>query len=75
MAQALIVTAIGSVNGVNLIFQTGAPYVLGSTVVFLNGTALRKDWDNGWTELGSDKIKMNEAPTVGDAIQIYFRPQ
>jgi hypothetical protein len=74
MPKALVATAIGTVDGVNRDFQTGAPYLLGSTVVFLNGMALRRDWDNGWVELGSDKIRMNEAPITGDALQIYFRP-
>lgn len=74
MQKALIVTATGPINGTNTIFQTGAPYLPGSTVVFLNGRALRGDWDNGWIELGSDKIQMKEAPVLGDSIQVYFKP-
>lgn len=74
MVKALIWPATGNVDGVNRVFQSVGPYVPGSTVVFLNGIALRKDWDNGWVELGSDKVRLNEAPIPGDEVQVYFRP-
>ncbi len=75
MAKALLVVAQGTADGVNRNFTVGAPYVPGSTIVFLNGAALRKDYDNGWNELGGDKINMKEAPMAGDVLQVYFRPQ
>ena len=74
MLKALISVATGIIDGMNRDFQTSAPYVPGSTVVFLNGIALRKDWDNGWAEFGGSTIRMNEAPIDGDVVQVYFRP-
>lgn len=75
MAKALFVVALGTADGVNRDFTVGAPYVPGSTIVFLNGAALRKDYENGWAELGGDRIRMNEAPFAGDVVQVYLRPQ
>jgi len=62
----------GAVNGVNVVFQTSAPYVPGSVRVFVNGQLKRADFADGWIELGYDKVRLALAPVVGDVLQAYF---
>lgn len=72
--SCIIEPATGTVDGLNTVFQVSAPYVAGSVEVFLNGQAKRKDYDDGWLELGSNKIKMKQPPEAGDVIQVFYRP-
>lgn len=74
MQMAVMEPLIGIVNGINRDFRTSAPYISGTLIVFLNGVALQEDVEGGWVELGSGRLRMNEAPITGDAIQVYFRP-
>jgi len=64
--------ALGVVNGVNRDFSVGFDYVPGTTAVFLNGLALRKDWDDGWEELGKKKFRMKIPPLDGDVVQVFY---
>jgi len=74
--------ALGAVNGVNRDFATPAPYAPGSLVVFLNGQQLKRDLDNGWTELdpssGTFRMKLPPSgPQVaaddpGDVLFCYY---
>lgn len=68
-----IEVATGAVNGVNTVFQTSAPYIPGSVRVFLNGQLKREDFDDGWIELGYDKVALKIPPELGDSVQTYFR--
>lgn len=74
MPGPVIETATGPINGSNRDFYVSVMYVPGSTEVFLNGQAKRQDWADGWVELGSNHVKLNQAPAVGDVVQVYFRP-
>jgi hypothetical protein len=71
---ALVEKAVGPINGANTVFTVSTMYVPGSTQVWLNGLLVRKDWANGWKELGANKIQMKEAPIPGDVVQVFFRP-
>jgi len=70
----LIEPATGLVDGFNTLFLSSSMYVPGSVQVWLNGQMKRKDWDDGWTELGSNKILLKEAPIPGDVVQVFYRP-
>lgn len=61
-------------DGLNTVFQLSAPYAPGSVEVFLNGQAKRQDYDDGWSELGSNTIKMKQPPALGDVVQVFYRP-
>ena len=74
MAGPLIEPALGTIDGVNTLFLSSAMYVPGSVQVWLNGLLKRKDFDDGWTELGSNKILLKEAPEPGDVVQVFYRP-
>lgn len=74
MPSSVIETALGPVNGINTKFTTSVMYVPGSLQVWLNGLLKRRDFDDGWVELGSNKFEMKEAPITGDVVQAYFRP-
>jgi hypothetical protein len=73
LGQPYIEVAIGTPNGVTTVFGTSAPYMPGSVQVFVNGVLKRKDFDDGWIEYASQKIKLKEAPLEGDTIQVYYR--
>jgi hypothetical protein len=72
MAVPVFEVAIGTVNGISTIFGTAAPYRPGSVQVFLNGQLKRQDFTDGWTELGAQQVQLNEAPEIGDVVQIYY---
>lgn len=74
LVPCVIETATGPVNGVNRDFYVSVQYVPGSTEVFLNGQAKRKNWVDGWTEMGPNYVRLNQAPQPGDVVQVYFRP-
>lgn len=71
---SLIESAAGPVNGFNTVFLSSVAYVPGSVQVWLNGLLKRRDYDDGWIELGSNKIRLKEAPQVGDVVQVFYRP-
>lgn len=71
----IIRPAIGIVNGVNRDFRTPSPYVPGSVVVYLNGFSKVQTNDDGWDEQGYDKVRLKEAPAVGDTVQLYYLRQ
>jgi hypothetical protein len=64
----------GAINGVNRVFATQGPYLLGSTQVFLNGQAKVAAFADGWVELGGNRISMKVAPETGDILQVYYQP-
>lgn len=68
----IIELAIGPVNGVNKIFSSSGSYVPGSVRVFRNGLLNRKADTDGWVELGSKKVRLNETPKIGDVIKLYY---
>lgn len=74
MPNARIVTAYGAIDGVNVKFYTGVPYVPGSTVYILNGRTHRPDYDDGHIEsnAGTGEITVKEPPLDGDVVQIFF---
>lgn len=74
MVGPIIRVCSGVIDGSNLVFQTPAQYVPGSVRVFVNGQLLRADFDDGWVELGGDKIRLKIAPVVGDTVSAYFVP-
>jgi len=63
------------INGVNKTFTTNADYVSKSVRVWLNGLLQRKDLVDGWVELGFKKVQLQEAPRVGDVLQLYYVAQ
>ena len=62
----------GVTNGFNTLFTTPSSYAPGSLVVFLNGQALIRTNNDGWIELGGNRIQMKIAPTAGDDLQAYY---
>lgn len=64
--------AVGPVNGSNRLFRTARTYKAGSLRVFLNGLLGLRELVDGWTELGSNKFRLHEAPKIGDQVQVYY---
>ena len=59
----------GVVNGVNKVFTTTDPYLAGSVVGFLNGTASQVI-----TELGGSSYEYEFPLLVGDVPAVYYIP-
>lgn len=70
----LFEVAIGATDGFNRLFSVTQDYKADSPRVWLNGLMQRKDAIDGWVELGNKKVLLNEAPHVGDVVQIYYVP-
>lgn len=77
MALPIIERLSGAVDGVNTIFETSVSYVPGSLRVFSNGLLGMRTLDDGWTELGGRRVRLNIAPLAvngEDVLQAYFLP-
>lgn len=74
MPQPHFEVPLGVVDGVNRTFVTSTPYKPQSTAVFLNGRLHRKLWDDGWAETNpiAGVVDLNEAPWLGDDVQIFY---
>lgn len=72
--QVINEEAQGEINGANTTFGTSFIYARNSLRVFLNGQLLRKDWENGWSELPFNQFKMKLAPVAGDSLQVNYLP-
>jgi hypothetical protein len=70
----VIEVATGAVDGTNRLFRVSASYAPGSVQVWLNGLLLKRDYDDGWAELGSNVIRLKVAPVSGDTVQVFYRP-
>jgi hypothetical protein len=64
----------GIINGSNRVFYTSVAYRPGTVQVFLNGQLKEGLLDDGWFELGTNKVRLKEAPRTEDVIQIYYIP-
>jgi hypothetical protein len=65
-------TAQGAVNSSNRTFKTAYRYKAGSLQVWRNGLMGQRELVDGWTELGGQKFRLDEAPVTGDQIQVYY---
>lgn len=65
--------AIGTIDGVNRIFDATNVYVRTSLSVFLNGLLSRKGDHDGWVELDGTSFEFKEAPHTEDLIRIWYR--
>ena len=75
MPNSKIVTAIGVINGVNLRFLAGEPYVAGFTRYILNGRIHAPNSDDySFTESNPDngEITVSVAPLDGDVVQLFI---
>lgn len=63
---------IGAHDGVNTIFQTIEPFVLGSTKVYLNGVRQFKGVTADYQELSDYTIEMSIAPEANDRLIIDY---
>ena len=70
MASHWTAAAIGTINGVNRLFRTPVPYRTDTVQPIRNGQWLK----DSWTELGSDKVRMEYAPEVGDQLLLQYIP-
>jgi hypothetical protein len=64
--------AIGTIDGVNSLFRTSAPYIQDSLYVFLNGLLKKRDWDDGWEEIDEYSFRLKEAPQFGDTVYVIY---
>jgi hypothetical protein len=60
------------VDGSNRVFDTPSQYVPGSLRVFVDGFLQRRDFDDGWIELGGTKFELKEAPETDSVVSAYF---
>lgn len=76
MGLTRIVTAIGPINGVNVVFGAGEPYTAGFTRYILNGRFHGPDTDPDFTFVESDpeagEITVSEPPREDDTVQLFF---
>lgn len=65
-------TAIGAIDGVNKDFTVALGFIASTVVVFVNGQLRPQAGTDGWMILGAT-IRLNEAPRVGDSVQVFYR--
>ena len=65
--------AIGTIDGVNDVFETPEAYIPGSVHVYINGLLTqRSDPTDGLTELGGKEVRLHYTPRVGDTVHLYY---
>jgi hypothetical protein len=75
MARWVLTPTVQSCDGVRLIFNSPTGYFPGSIRVWLNGLKLPEDASPPcWVELGAGKVRMEEAPKVGDTLEFGYQP-
>jgi hypothetical protein len=62
----------GVTDGLNRVFYTEVPYIIGTVRVFRNGILIEGSLDDGWIEQGGNKILMKEPPSDGDRMQVFY---
>jgi hypothetical protein len=62
----------GLTDSSNKLFLTSVDYVSGSVRVFRNGALIEASLVDGWVELGTNRILLNEAPVATDIMQAYY---
>lgn len=68
-------TALGVVNGINTVFETGERYVAGTLQVWVGGFLLEPSGAQGWQELNSTSFQLTQAPIIGQVVRVYYRTQ
>ena len=68
MACPTMKLAIGTIDGVNTLFQTPTDYKPGTVRAF---TSLAQ-WADSITELGGKDVELCEAPCEGDLVYLYY---
>lgn len=63
---------VGAINGVNREYTTSLAYKDGSVRVWINGAVLDPGLNDGFVELGNNKIRMKVAPETGDVLRVYY---
>lgn len=65
----MIVDLTTQVDGARTVFDVGTWYEPGSLRVWRRGLLL----GSGWTELGGTTLELDEAPAIGDRLQVRLR--
>jgi hypothetical protein len=63
-------TPIGNIDGVNATFYTSVPFLLGSTVLYLNGLAQSEPQD--YNEMSNQSVMLDVAPEPEDRLRISY---
>jgi hypothetical protein len=73
MSDPVVSEAVGTIDGVNVDFQTTVAYQAGTVWLFLNGQLIPRDNDDGGlVEQGGVDVRLLEAPRVGDRVHFWF---
>lgn len=64
--------AIGPINGLNQNFQTSGTYIAGTLNIYVNGQLRRKDFVDGFNELGGKDFQMKIPPKNDSVIQARY---
>lgn|SRR4030042_5584135 len=73
MSDSILAEAVGIIDGVNVDFDTTAPYVVGSVYAFLNGVLVQQSGDEGPIEMGGTAVRMRVAPKLRDTLHFVFQ--
>jgi hypothetical protein len=69
MQQAVTEAAIGTVNSINVQFQTTASYLPGTVLVYLNGQLRKQEMV---TETGNRTFTLDSPPHTGDSVEVRY---
>jgi hypothetical protein len=73
MSDQIVENAIGTIDGSNTDFTTSVEYVPTTVRIIYNGMMLDySDPVDGVTELGTNSVRTNFTPLIGDTIQFWY---
>jgi hypothetical protein len=65
--------AVGTIDGVNDVFETLEAYHPGSVHVYINGLLTQRDSpEDGLTEMGGKQVRLHYVPRPGDTVHFYY---
>ncbi len=56
-------------------FTTAQRFHPGTVSIWVNGLRRLAAWDDGFTEIDDQTIRLKEAPLTGDSVQAEYQPE
>ncbi len=66
-------TLSGAIDGTNAVFTARYAFLPESVNVYVNGLLKVRDWADGFTVTAPKTVTLNEAPQVGDSLEIEYQ--
>lgn len=64
---------IGDIDGINDLFETTLDYIADSLQVWYDGVLIKKDFDDGFIELGNKQFRLKQIPPENTKLSVWYQ--